>query len=136
MRVLAQILCVMLSLSSVLLPLNRLHAHVSDQEHRHQVNVHGGHSHDGGAGHTHEHDGSVHSHEATGTVVDLKPDLSQGSSQAWKPLHWIAVLFAVAVIIFELRPICLTPRPPRTRTRPPSPYPFALPLLRGPPISI
>lgn len=141
MNLLARLLCVMLSVSFVLLPLSRVHAHVSGEGHGY-VNVHGGHDHDVGHGHehdggTHDHDtGSVHEHGDVGTVVKLKSDLSQGSFQAWKPIHWLAVLFVIAIVVFELLPDRLIPRPPRTRTRPPSPYPHPLPLLRGPPASI
>jgi hypothetical protein len=38
--------------------------------------------------------------------------------------------------LFIISPIRAAQPPPRTRARPPSPYPHALPLLRGPPHSI
>ena len=149
MRFLTHVLCVMLSISFVLSPLSRLHAHVAGPDE--QVNVHGGHSHDVGHGHSHSHDGgghshdgvahehgdaSVHEHEDTGTVVSLKADQSQGGFQTWKPMHWISVLFVITLLVLAPQLISSIPRPPRSRTRPPSPYPHGLPLLRGPPVSI
>lgn len=141
MRLSTHLLCVMLSVSVVLVTLSRMHAHVSGEGHEH-VNVHGGHSHDVGHGHSHdgdahEHDsGRAHKHDNSGTVVNLKPDLLQGSFHAWKPIPWVAVQFVIAFVVLELRPVRLIPRPSRIRTRPPSPYPHVLPLLRGPPLSI
>lgn len=123
----------------MLMPLSQVHAHISGPSDQH-VDVHGGHSHDVGHGHdgaAEEHDGSdVDKHDGASTVVSLKPDFSQGGLQLWKAIQWIAATFAIAIIVLELPAIPLIPRPPRTRTRPPSPYPHALPLLRGPPVSI
>jgi hypothetical protein len=127
MRLLIHLLCVMLSVSFVLGPLSRMHAHVADEPFQ-QADVHGGHSHDG--------DANVPEHDANGTVVSLQSDSSQGAFQAWKPMHWISVLFVFAVMVLALRLLASIPRPSRKRTRPPSPYPHALPLLRGPPVSI
>lgn len=138
MRLLIHVLCVMLSVSFVLAPLGRVHAHVAGDHH---VNVHGGHTHDAGGRHdhadeAHSHDGGpAHTHESSGTVIDLEPDRSQGSQQVWKPLYWIAAFFVVVLTVLELRQVGSFRRPPRARTRPPSPYPHALPLLRGPPLS-
>lgn len=147
MRLLGKILCVMLSLSVVLTPLSHAHAHVSGGHDHEHVNVHSGHSHDAvqslgdSHDHDHDHDHDEHSsqadkHSDAGKVVDLQPDMSQTTSQLFKSMQWIAILLVVALVVFQLQPLQLIPRPPRIRTRPPSPYPFAIPLLRGPPVSI
>lgn len=139
MRLFIHLLCVLLSVSSALAPVSRVHAHVTGEQH---VNVHSGHSHDAAYGHghhdeEHSHDsGPAHSDKTTGTVVDLDSDRSQGGFQVWKPIHWIVAFVVAALAGVGLRQVSSATRPPRTRTRPPSPYPHAIPLLRGPPLSI
>jgi hypothetical protein len=140
MSPLARMLCLLVSVSLMLAPLSHAHAHVTDTEHEH-ISVHGGHDHLVGITldrHHNDHGVTIEDHDATGaqTVVDLAPDLSKPNTGAGKFLQWVAILCIAVFALFTLTPIRTAHPPPRTRARPPSPYPHALPLLRGPPHSI
>jgi hypothetical protein len=143
MRRWAQLVCLLLSVSFVLAPLGHVHAHVTEAAHEH-VNVHGGHDHgvinlhDHHDEHDQDHDrDAAHDHDGSSTrVIDMQLDLSQRNSDQFDLVQWLAVAFVIALVLFQRLPIRVKLPPPRTRTRPPSPYPHALPLLRGPPRSI
>lgn len=139
MSPLLRMLCLVVSVSLVLAPLSHAHAHVTDAEHQH-INVHGGHDHvlDVVLGEHHDWDFDAHDHGATGVsvVLDLAPDLAKPNAGAAKFLQWIAILCVSVLALFALSPLRTAHPPPRTRARPPSPYPHALPLLRGPPHSL
>ncbi len=139
MRRLDYIICTLFSLGLLLGPMTTLHAHVSDHEHEHeheQVSVHGGHTHYLVVDHDHlQALADDHDEHASDHVIDLQLDSTQGgSSQPW--VKWLVLMVAVALLILPaqlltgLRPLT------RFRSRPPSPYPHPLPLLRGPPRSI
>jgi hypothetical protein len=141
----AHIICLLVSVSFVLAPLGNVHAHVTSDEHEH-VNVHSGHAHSLASAHEHEHeheherdDGhrDLHDHEGSTTrVLDMQPDVSPRKADQFDLVQWLAVAFFVALVILQRVPIRLKLPPPRIRARPPSPYPHAWPLLRGPPRSI
>jgi hypothetical protein len=137
MSPLVRMFCLLVSVSLMLAPLSHAHAHVTDTEHQH-INVHGGQDHVlGVTPDQHHHDRDV-DHDATGaqTVLDLAPDLAKPNAGSGKFLQWVAILCVTLLALFAIGPIRTAHPPPRTRARPPSPYPHALPLLRGPPRSI
>jgi hypothetical protein len=138
-----RMLCLLLSVSLLLAPLSHAHAHVTAEEH---IAVHGGHDHSfslvepgehHGDDHSHDHaDDPASDHDATGShVLELAPDLAKPNAGA-KFLQWIAILVISVFALLTLVPMRTAQPPPRIRARPPSPYPHALPLLRGPPHSI
>jgi hypothetical protein len=148
MRRWAQLVSLLVSVSFVLAPLSHVHAHVTGDAHTH-VNVHGGHDHGISADHDDhhatvgDHDGGEshnresHDHDRPSThVLDMQPDASPRNSDQFDFIQWIAIAFVVSLVLFERMPVRLRLPPPRIRARPPSPYPHALPLLRGPPTSI
>lgn len=145
---LVQMLCLVLCVSLVLTPMSRVHAHVSS-ENQGMVSVHGGHDH-GWTDHDHGHDHSAadnvpidghaddlgHDHEPSSHAIDLNPDAVKPSPVGAKSVVLLAMLCVTVLSIPQLADVGTIRAPPRTRTRPPSPYPHALPLLRGPPLSI
>jgi hypothetical protein len=137
MSPLVRMFCLLVSVSLMLAPLSHAHAHVTDTEHQH-IKVHGGHDHVLGVTpdqHHHDHDVDP---DATGAqpVVDLAPDLANPNAGGGKFLQWAAILCVTLLGLFAIVSIRRAHPPPRTRARPPSPYPHASPLLRGPPHSI
>lgn len=143
MHRLPSILCLVLSVSFLVAPQGRVHAHVTATEHEHQhVSIHGGHDHgivvQHHDEHGHDYDAAApHDHDDSGArVLDLQPDVSQRGSGDFDLLQWMAVAFVLICVFFKRVPLRLKLPPPRIRARPPSPYPHALPLLRGPPRSI
>lgn len=144
MSPLLRMLCLVVCVSLVLAPLSHAHAHVTGSEHEH-INVHGGHDHLPGViadqHHGDQHDdgttdASYHHTAGAQVVVDLAPDLDESNAGVGKFLQWMAILCVTVLMLFALVPIRTARPPPRNRARPPSPYPHALPLLRGPPHSI
>lgn len=144
---LMRMLCLVLSVSLVLTPMSRVHAHVSS-EHRGLISVHGGHDHpltDHGHDHSapedalmddhHDHE-LGHDHESGSHAIDLNPDAVKPNAASAKSLVSMAILCVTVFSIPHVADIGAIRAPPRIRTRPPSPYPHALPLLRGPPSSI
>lgn len=137
MSSLVRMLCLFVCVSLMLAPLSHAHAHVTDTEHQH-INVHGGHDHvPGVTPDQHHHDRDVDA-DATGAqaVLDLAPDLAQPNPGAGKFLPWVAILCVTLLALFAIGSTRAAHPPPRTRARPPSPYPHASPQLRGPPRSI
>lgn len=140
MSPLLRMFCFVVCVSFLLAPLSHAHAHITDGEHQH-IDVHGGHDHMPRVApdqHHHDQDVDAHGHDATDEqiVKDLAPDLAKPNFSAGKILQWVAVLCVTILALVILSPIRAAHPPPRTRARPPSPYPHALPLLRGPPHSI
>jgi hypothetical protein len=140
MAPLMRMLCLVACVSFLLAPLSHAHAHITGGEHQH-IDVHGGHDHVPGVTpdqHHHDQHADTSDHDATGeqAVMDLAPDLAKPNPGAGKFLPWIAILCVTVLALFVLSPTRTAHPPPRSRARPPSPYPHALPLLRGPPRSI
>lgn len=135
MRRLAYIVCTLFSLGLLLGPATMLHAHVPESG-REQVSVHGGHGHQLADDHGYVHAPADHHDEhASDRVLDLQLDSTQGgSSQPW--VKWVALMVSVALLILTAQPLTGMHPLTRLRSRPTSPYPHPLPLLRGPPLSI
>lgn len=133
------ILCLLVCVNLVVAPMSQVHAHISGEEHN-RISVHGGHDHAlAYEGHDHDHAPSAghldhaDDHESGSRAIDLSGADVVKPNTGLKSLVWIAVL-CVILFAFPTLPVLRAIRPPaRNRSLPLSPYPHALPLLRGPP---
>jgi hypothetical protein len=136
-------LCLVLCVSLVLAPMGRVHAHVSSKEHG-LISVHGGNDH-AWTYHDHDHvviadalvgDHAAHHHEAGCHTIDLSPDALKPNLVDAKSVSATAMLCVAMLLLPAFADTDTILKPLRTRIQPPSPYPHALPQLRGPPRSI
>jgi hypothetical protein len=140
---LIRILCLLVCVNLVVAPLSHVHAHVSGEEHDH-VSVHGGHDHaftyDHHVDHDHapsvDHLDHADDQESGSRAIDLSGADAVKPNIGVKSLVWIAVLCVILFAIPSFPVLRAIRPPPRNRALPLSPYPHALPLLRGPPRSI
>jgi hypothetical protein len=117
-------------LSLGIAPLAHVHTH-ADETHENGMVTHGGHMHAAEAEYAEHHLDADREHETH--VFDLQSEFLKPDLTGTKIPVWIAAILFVLLPVLVLGLLHSTRFPPRTRTRPPSPYPHRFPLLRGPP---
>lgn len=130
MRRWSRLLCVLLSASFLLAPLNTLHAHISpDHEHS---SVHGGHIHHNDLN---DHVDEDESGQTTDKVVDLQIAMADRGASSFSWTSWLPLIASFAIVGFLSPYLTAVLRPP-----PQSLCPTACrahhwqPPLRGPPV--